>query len=762
MKTLYTLGFISETSLLLDDSVITSHLDLAEREGKVASHTAPLVILGNAGAGKTSLSLTLRDKELPASEGPPKTVGLQETLIEVSFVDRSWRELNQRFLEALSRTEFVRARMFCLAAIMKKYKEKLKGRFSNGQVKLLLMLLFIVYPFVISLLFSKKQMHLGVQMLIFCGFFALINQSHNVHFIMGYGSAIVIEIIRFGSAQNYALNDDIYRTARVLATVTFVTFFTTLFLGLGTGAGLMLCFCLFNPVVEEKADIDLFHLFFFILIGHLIPILKPRYRSILFHLKVVCVSFVMCFLVRQNTELFYCSTSFLIGYLIFFGIECGHNLAPKLSVGGNRNVFRTNAFGFTAGCFLVKGFGWNLTDHTPITIVFTIVTSAFSMYMLRSYHKNLKSQSHDVPLLQSLLDSSVSPKKPVRIALIDCAGDEVYHEAQHVYKTPFSVYIIVFRLIDIDTDNEDCDATFRNVSWWLNSVSAHAKASEARVYLVGTHKSTRADDINKRMNCLNELERRLKRHFSHMLVRVPEDDRLVFQIENRFRNYDDRDLQLLRKSIVENAQSKQVPLVWFHFLDIVREYKAHSNTLFPLPDLDQLYHLVKLRCELKDYDEFKEMLQYYNDCGEIFYDSYDAELSSRVLLDRSILVGVIRLLVPRPDGQHQPQFGFSRENLMQRLSHFVPRDCLDHLLDFLQALNFLVPTDRTNRFFWIPFNLPICESSGQLEADLEPLQCSAEFDFDTVHPSPLFLRLLSLCNHMQTANNNEVRGAGKG
>ena len=72
---------------MLDDALMEKHYDSAERSGQVSSTTSPLVLLGKCGAGKTSLSHTLRDRPLPLSEAPQKTQGLEEMLIEVSHVD---------------------------------------------------------------------------------------------------------------------------------------------------------------------------------------------------------------------------------------------------------------------------------------------------------------------------------------------------------------------------------------------------------------------------------------------------------------------------------------------------------------------------------------------------------------------------------------------------------------------------------------------------------------------------------------------------
>ena len=227
--------------------------------------------------------------------------------------------------------------------------------------------------------------------------------------------------------------------------------------------------------------------------------------------------------------------------------------------------------------------------------------------MFMQYLIALHAKSRHVPALQSLLDSSTSPKKPARIAIIDFAGDEVYRDAQHAYMTSLCNYIVVFRVTDVDTDNADCDATYSSVSQWLNSVSAHTMASAPCTYIVATHKATPAADESVRRARLESLQRRLRHNYSHLLVPIPggsSESEVIFQVENRYRIDDDaKDLQLLRRSIVDHTRSQEVPLVWFHFLDMVRDGDCYDELGGPLPDVSRLLDAVRAKCELRDVAE---------------------------------------------------------------------------------------------------------------------------------------------------------------
>lgn len=760
VMTLWTLGMISDTSLLLDNAVMESRYDSAERSGRVTSLSTPLVILGKSGAGKTSLSLTLRDKAIPEAEGPPKTLGLEETLVEVSYVDMSWRDAGLYFLANLIDNEFTRALLFSVAFELEKQRVQLKKICSLGKVKVMLLKISLFAPLITLVVIFQITLPFNLFLFICCCFYALVNHSHNIHFIMGYGSALTVVSLCRILAQNYPASLEIQCLITRLMSSTILAYLISMCLGAGLGGGMSVGLCLFYPIAHgEDTNISILSAYTFLIIGHLAPFLKVFIKDSMLHNFVyMAFNMIVCVFLHRfpNELLFYSSFGLLTGYTLFFGLECGQKIAPMLCIGGNRNIFWTNITGFFLGCFVSYEFGWSIKPSSAVSLAFSVCMSAFAIFMLWHYYEDTNYISQYVSALQSLLDSPVNPRKPARIAVIDCAGDEVYRDAQHVYMTTFSNYIIVFRITDVDNDNCDCDATFEDVSQWLSSVSAHITASVPCVYLVATHRDTQKH--RDRSSRLDRLEKRLQLHYGHLLMPVSRNaDRceVIFQIENHLRNASDAHLNRLRRSIVEHARSQEVPLVWFHFLDIVRSDTSREKLGGPLVDVTSLFDLVQHKCELWSIEEFTEMLQYFNDCGEIFFGGEDVQLSLFVLLDRSILSDIVRCLMRiSSDGQQEdrPESYFDLDEIKRRLSHLVPVDSFSRLLAFLEALNFVLPVEPASfpSTFWVPFNLSMC--SEALEDGLESLSrlCTAEFDFHPFNPSPLFLRLLPLCKRLHS------------
>ena len=358
IPTLWTLGLISDTSLILDPNSMERRFDSAERSGRVTSHTPLLVLLGKCGAGKTSLSLTLRDQPLmPESAGPPKTLGLEETLVEVSYVDMSWREVGRRFLEMVNNSEFIRALLFFVAADVGKQRLIMKSGVSFGHVKTMIVQGVLFTCITTFVVWVRITLHFGLVLLICCALYSLVNCSHNLHFIVGEGCATAVTAINVALMQNYTSNVDISYTIKQLISTAFIIYFCMTFLGLGTGAGLAFALCLYCPKSDvEDSNISVGGVLSFMVFGHAAALVKSQKRSPLFHIVVIALSMSVCALVLYSCYKlpFYGSLGFSVGYVMLFGLECGQILQRKLSIGGNRNAILTNAVGFVAGCFVAE------------------------------------------------------------------------------------------------------------------------------------------------------------------------------------------------------------------------------------------------------------------------------------------------------------------------------------------------------------------------------------------------------------------------
>ena len=356
-----------------------------------------------------------------------------------------------------------------------------------------------------------------------------------------------------------------------------------------------------------------------------------------------------------------------------------------------------------------------------------------------------------------------------RFTLIDCAGEERFREIHHVYMSPFAIYIITFRVTDIDEDNSRCDATFNSLSDWINRVAAHVERSERRVYLVATHDSAACANPEERRRRSRNLEKRLFDKYSHLLVEVPsrkEDaeetrtPRVVFQIKIKVKEEGDEELKKLRRAIMQNATTERVPMPWFHFLDVIQDAREHRQEtgISVMPSFGELFEQVNMMCELNDdKEEFKRMLQFFSDCGEIFFDSHKEFISPYVLLNRAILAKVVCYLVSTKERRCLMPSGELKTHIRHLVSaEQTERVPEERIVDFLTSLNFLIPIHGEageEPSFLIPFKLP---RSSHVPGALEsPRQlCTAIFDFSDshFHPSPLFLQLLALCQRLQDSS----------
>ena len=263
VTTLWSLGLISDVSMLLDDAGMQRRYDSAEREGKVTCHTAPVIILGNSGAGKTSLSLTLRDLPLPSDRGPPKTLGLEETFVEVSFVDMKWRD--HKFQESLRNAEYTRALLYFVAAAIRTMCSELRGTFFLGHLKITL-LQMLLFCGVLSFCFCTSWLPRYTAILMLCiAFHRVINPSHKIYFVMAYGSTTAIILSHFVLTQPHVAISGMLDAFTNLMRIFSLACACGLFLGMGTGSGFSLAFCLFNPDAEAKFVDSLLSLVIFVL-----------------------------------------------------------------------------------------------------------------------------------------------------------------------------------------------------------------------------------------------------------------------------------------------------------------------------------------------------------------------------------------------------------------------------------------------------------------------------------------------------------------
>lgn len=771
VKNLWSFGFVSDTSILLDDSLMEKRWVSAESSKLAACHSAPILLLGDKKSGKTGLSRTLRNLPPVERRGDRlrETLAVEETHAEVSCVDMSWADWGHRLISDIGITEHVNAMLYFVASEILKRKESLGKVDDKVRIKFSIYSAFIGFVLqLIIFMIPALGFHLHFIFLLWPCYllYAPVNRSHNIHYIMAYGSTITTVVFHFAMTQNYCGTfDDAKNTLLAVLTLSFLF---SLLLGAGCGGGLALAFslCLRSQSVNPGWQGCL------ILGCGIIGIIDRKQKGQRMHPTIqasIFVAFTFMAVLSLHTKimpLFYGVLGFLLGYITNIGLACGRKVAPVLSL-GSRHLIIAMILGLILGLPLIHYINWTLIEpsHGPAHFVVALLACLFIFYMQYKYYYLAHTSSHRMPLIRKLMDNSPDPRKPAKFTLIECSGDERFREIQHIYMSPFAIYIITFRVTDIDNDGASCGRTFKSLSHWINRVAANLEGNDRRVYLVATHHDITCSDPEERRRRSRILERKLTDKYSHLLVQVPNRDaearnpRVIFHIKNTIREEGDEELKRLRRAIMNNATTEEVPMSWFHFLDVIRETRQHKEGTIPsvIPSFHELFDKVNLMCELHDNkQQFKEMLQFFSDCGEIFFDSHQESFSPYVLLDRRILEKIVCELVGTRERCHLITSSELHHFINLNLETAPP----ERITEFLINLNFLIPIHGKNKeeqSFLIPFNLPRTETPEQHLNESSDILCAAIFDFDSsrFYPSPLFLQLLALCQRLQDCSKEE-------
>ena len=322
---------------------------------------------------------------------------------------------------------------------------------------------------------------------------------------------------------------------------------------------------------------------------------------------------------------------------------------------------------------------------------------------------------------------------PVRLSILDCGGQEIYHAAHHIYMTAHSTYLIVFRLIDLD---QHFASALSRIRFWLASVAAHAQHPEARVVLVATHAASVPPA--RRDEALKRLEAAVTRRYC---ARLASD---VIAIDNAERSESEEGIRRLRQVIWDTATKAEFVrqpsrVSWFHFADYInnikwRHRKATTDSL--VTTRSALWKDLQIPCRLSNRGEFGRMLRLFHDRGDIFTDLCSQDLNGSVLLDPTILERAARCLIPRNNKPRR--VFFSHERLNSHLRHLEVDT--DSLLAMLETLGFVLPLGDSSQYL-VPQNL------SKRPAGTEPLiqdpSFVFRFDFEDFDPQAIFFRLLS-------------------
>ena len=352
---------------------------------------------------------------------------------------------------------------------------------------------------------------------------------------------------------------------------------------------------------------------------------------------------------------------------------------------------------------------------------------------------------------EDLLAQSKTNEKAVTIAIWDFGGQEVFYTLHHLFLTEYSVYLVMFDMRKILTQNERVRANaLKYISFWVNSVFLHAP--NAPVLLAGTY----ADVITTK----EEHER------VHSTLCTNLDDQLMskivqpggsggnsltfFPIDNRER----KGIDALRTKI-ESVVRKQdyvnvmVSVKWVQSLDLLMSKEESWISLAAVRDIVKEF-------VTPSGEEFDQMLRLFHELGIILHFTATTVLSEVVILDPQWLIDSFSKVIFDADIhaiqgiQELEKMDLVNEAIILSREGIVTRDLLEFLWE-KDSVEFLL--DLMRRLLLIgnwkfkdsdeQFLIPSMVASPRPKSIVARENMSAEFVFDYL-PNGVFERIVCM------------------
>ena len=245
----------------------------------------------------------------------------------------------------------------------------------------------------------------------------------------------------------------------------------------------------------------------------------------------------------------------------------------------------------------------------------------------------------------------------IKLRILDFPGEEEYHAYYRLFFRRKAFYVIVFNMMDFAENNfNEIDAKCKRLQFWFETLCSHVPP-KTPIFLVGTQ---RGDMDRKNIKILDtHLKRCLWKTYRDALVENYTEYLVFFPIENS-QGKEESGVQVLQEKITTVAKEKKVketfgreiPFSWVRVQDAIISLKEKKGAKFCLR-LEEFSNVVD------NFDNFcptnwsTEILQYFHETGLVIYlerDHEDLDLSKWILLKPEILVDIIiQLETPPPE-----------------------------------------------------------------------------------------------------------------
>ncbi|XP_078001522.1 uncharacterized protein LOC144454004 [Glandiceps talaboti] len=653
--------------------------EVAIETGKERCHRSIVNIVGKERQGKTSLRKSLTRQEFNPRE--ESTVGIDHDLVDANSVNDAWEvitnDTSNEFEEAVGEHTLRILKPKRLSKVHQK-----AFQYAKCMLKILLITLTKMFLYYVGMRFgfSDAVPWFAILLMSIFGLSALAFGVRD-----GFGISIGIyalavfsdAVIHWKMHESISYVSDSYGAMIALCASFFFGVMIDSFVGPSFGAslgtGMAISLCVMVPPTCIDADFEylnvegIYHVFLF-MIGTLVGL--GGHKEAGFHSYVIIPAIAIIHRNSADKKWLY---SFLIGLGVGithgYGLVIGRQLyvsvlgTLKAKLGKQSWRFFTYVAGIPPGYLLALICGWkwpgDKISHYIVAVSFVIMVELFHIFSTPPTATSKKERGASPCAIKSshLIKASVLPRKRTKLTIRDFAGHPLYHFAHHIFMHSHSIYIIVFNLQEAVSDMA---GTFKIILYWLHSIESHVEHQNASIFLVGTHRDsvTTAD----RNRIVSDITSRLPRKFYNIVVWNDSNNSPLFQIENSVeRSVVDCDLQTLREEVWSRARNaefmtKEWPIKYWAFLKEIRNQRESGNYVGN-------YHLFLEKSlenpmyKMKTEEEFVEMLNFFQNIGEIIYQANDDKLKEKIVFDPKFLVDVMAAIVNIPERSKQ-EYGF--------------------------------------------------------------------------------------------------------
>ncbi|XP_078656593.1 uncharacterized protein LOC144902840 [Branchiostoma floridae x Branchiostoma belcheri] len=755
-------------------------------QGSLPARHSTVSLLGDARAGKTSLEKHLLDQSFDPAEEATKGLEFDLVQTDVTEVNEGWQTVH---VGPYSRYDTGRAQ-YVVKEILKEAESVV-----NPQAAVTAFLNYALTILVTSMVTGPVgfQLGFGVVLILTTGIFKLFGHSYNVARIYSVNVTLVHVLLVNLWARNISL--DIFSAfgnkpestgypylqwVMFALSIIVITSVVVIPFPVGGRPGMALAFCLMCSPSQLHFDdlasnlsLTLNRLpYDYLTVAATLGGIVASSSGCLVPASLVVLLTTWCLtdVVDGSSETLEYVLSFVAGFITgatgYATFHTMQNLCSSYRRGLQLQVVM-GPIGFVYGIGLCWLFGWQMVLPSTWKDVYYIVPNIVAMYLIlqveiqRAYWAFQEIGGYPVLLVSSSAKALRKIKDlPLKLTLIDFAGDTVYHCTHNLFLSNSSIQLIVFNMERLALEPD----YIRRICYWVQSVIAHVQNPNPHIFIVGTH--AHSLPIDRRQFYSSKVSKALLSNetFTQSIVGKPgSKNDVVFCVENSIPLRNDTQACLLRKTIMEVASSsfqskRHIPIKWLKVSDFVSKYKSGSTDTCLL---DKCTLFDKLRQEgvteaEEGREDFEEMLKFYDDIGEI------KVMGDVVVLNLKALVQLVVELVEFDCDDHD--VGIVHVSSLRRVWKFLTVENFRSAIELFERFDILCPISQEQ--YLVPLLLETREETQakEVETGRGAFWNTAEsdtvlyFKFYKFHPEAIFLRLLARC----LARSQETHDLGRG